>query len=325
MPEAQHESAVLEREGVKELSEITIVMAAYNGEAYVKEQISSILTGGFQDFVIHVYDDGSTDRTRDILRELASEHPDKLCFFANEKNKGVIRNFMEGANQADSPYVMFCDQDDIWLSDKISRTLLKMKEMEARKGKKVPLAVFTDARVVDEKLQELHPSFHGSSRLDAEKTDLCHLLMENKLIGCTMMINAAMAKKLSFVPEGVRMHDWWIGLIAAALGEIAYLPEATLLYRQHEKNVVGTKSFVSYVRNRLLTLSRQRLALRQNEEQAQALLDGFGSELSEEASAVLTAFAAMKTAGFFKKRYLLIKYGFWKTGWIRNAGVFLLI
>lgn len=309
---------------MKQLSEITIVMAAYNGETYMKEQISSILNGGFKDFVIHVYDDGSTDGTRDILRRLSLEYPDKVCFFANEKNKGVVRNFMDGAYAADSPYVMFSDQDDVWLSDKLSKTLKRMKELERERGA-VPLAVFTDARVVDRELKEIHPSFHGSSHLDAAKTDLPHLLMENKLIGCTMMINRAMAKKLSIVPEGLRMHDWWIGLIASALGGVAYLPEATLLYRQHEKNVVGTKSFAGYVGSRLSALGKQRLALKQTEEQAEAFLEAFALELSDENRAVLEAFAAMKTAGFLKKRYLLIKYGFWKTGLLRNIGVFLLI
>lgn len=300
-------------------------MAAYNGEAYIEEQVRSILKNGFKDFVIHVYDDGSTDTTRNILRRLSLEYPDKVCFFANEKNKGVIRNFMEGAYIADSPYVMFCDQDDVWLPDKLSKTLQKMKELESRKGANVPLAVFTDAKVVDKELGEIHPSFHSSSHLDTAKTDLPHLLMENKLIGCTMMINAAMAKRLSIVPKGLRMHDWWIGLIAAALGEMDYLPEATLLYRQHEKNVVGSKSFVGYVGSRLSALGRQRLALKQTEEQAETFLEVFGSELSGKNKAILEAFVTMKTAGFFKKRYLLIKYGFWKTGLLRNIGVFLLI
>lgn len=310
---------------MKQLSEITIVMATYNGETYIEEQICSILKNGFKDFVIHVHDDGSTDATRNILRRLSLEYPDKVCFFANEENKGVIRNFMDGAYATDSPYVMFCDQDDVWLPDKLSKTLKKMKELEGRNGENMPQVVFTDAKVVDKELGEVHPSFHRNSHLDTEKTDLPHLLMENKLIGCTMMINAAMVKRLSVAPKALRMHDWWIGLIAAALGDIDYLPEATLLYRQHEKNVVGSKSFAGYVGSRLSALGGQRLALRQTEEQAEAFLEVFGSELSGKNKAILEAFVTIKTAGFFKKRYLLIKYGFWKTGLLRNIGVFLLI
>lgn len=310
---------------MKELSEITVVMTAYNGRAYIEEQIESILKGDFSDFSIHVYDDGSTDGTRELLGELSKKYPDKLVFFPNPENKGVIRNFMEGACAAKSPYIMFADQDDVWVADKLSKTLQIMKEREKAVGKDKPIAVFADAKVVNEKLEEIAPSFHGNSHLDTSKVDFSHLLMENKLIGCTMMINQAMQKKLFVIPKKIRMHDWWIGLIGAAMGEIAYLPEPMLLYRQHEKNVVGSKTFGSYIKARVSALDKQKLALLQTEEQAEAFLSVFGDELSLEKKEIAEAFVAMKTAGFFKKRRLLFKYGFWKTGLVRNIGVFLLI
>ncbi|MFW5672083.1 MAG: hypothetical protein ACOCM8_07330 [Acetivibrio ethanolgignens] len=89
--------------------------------------------------------------------------------------------------------------------------------------------------------------------------------------------------------------------------------------------MVGIKSFANYVSNRLFALGRQRLALKQTEEQAEAFLEIFASELSGKNKTILEAFVAMKTAGFLKKRYLLIKYGFWKTGLLRNIGVFFLV
>lgn len=109
------------------------------------------------------------------------------------------------------------------------------------------------------------------------------------------------------------------------MGVVSYLPEATLLYRQHEKNVVGSKSFGSYVKARLSALNDQRLVLKKTEEQAEALLESFGAELPAEKKKIIEAFASLQRAGFIKKRCLLIKYGFWKTGLVRNAGVFLLI
>lgn len=300
-------------------------MAAYNGEAYIEEQINSILSGSFQDFSIHVYDDGSKDGTREIVRNLAEEHKGKIRLFANPKNKGPIRNFIEGARASESPYVMFSDQDDVWLPEKLSKSLAKIKERERAVGEQTPAVVFTDAKVVNGTLLELAPSFHGSSHLDASKTDLAHLLMENKLIGCTMIVNRAMVEKLARIPKGLRMHDWWIGLIGAALGDVAYLPEATLLYRQHGHNVVGSKSFGSYVKNRLLALGEQRRALEKTERQAGAFLKMFKGELSVEKRQILEAFVSLRAAGFVKKRYLIIKYGFFKTGLLRNMGLFLLI
>lgn len=307
------------------MSEITVIMTAYNGKNYIEEQIQSILTGSFQDFSIRVFDDGSTDGTRELLERLSKEYPEKIVYTANPQNKGVIRNFTEGAYEADSPYIMFSDQDDVWLPDKLLKTLEHMKEQEKKNGGRTPVVVFTDTKVVDEKLKELAPSFHGVSHLDPYKTDLAHLLMENKLIGCTMMINQPLREKLSKVPEKARMHDWWIGLIGASMGVVSYLPEATLLYRQHEKNVVGSQSFGSYVGARLSGLLEQRKVLKKTEAQAEALLELFGSELSSEKREIIAAFASLQSGGFIKKRRILIKYGFWKTGLVRNIGVFLLI
>lgn len=307
------------------MSEITVVMASYNGEAYIEEQINSILSGTFQDFLIQIYDDGSTDRTREIVKEIAKEHPGRVELFCNAKNKGVVRNFIEGAKNSDAPYVMFSDQDDVWLPEKLSKSLAGIKKREKEVGEGMPVVFFTDVKVVNGELMEIAPSFHESSRLDARKTDLPHLLMENKMNGCTMIINRAVVEKLGSVPGKLRMHDWWIGLIGAAFGDVSYLPEATLLYRQHEGNVVGSQSFLNYVRDRLSSVQRQREALKKTEEQAEDFLEVFGEELSEEKREVVEAFAALRRESFIRKRYLLIKYGFWKTGLIRNIGVFLLI
>lgn len=307
------------------MGEITVVMTAYNGEVYIEEQIMSVLEGSFRDFVLHVYDDGSTDRTRQILGELEQAYPDRIKFFANTVNKGVIRNFTEGARAAKSPYIMFCDQDDVWLPDKLLKSLERIKKEEKQCGEETPVVVFTDAVVTDEGLSARAESFHKSSHLNPQKTDLPHLLMENKLIGCTMIINAAMRDKLGTVPEEARMHDWWIGLVGAALGRVAYLPEPTLLYRQHEKNVVGSSSFQSYVKARLSSLGGQRLVLRRTQEQGAAFLRVYQKELSEEKKEILKDFEELLSAGFIRKRCLLIKNGFWKTGLLRNIGLFLLV
>jgi glycosyltransferase involved in cell wall biosynthesis len=307
------------------VKEITVVMTTYNGEAYVEEQLTSILKGDFKDFSIHVYDDGSTDGTRAILERYAAAYPEQVQIFFNPQNKGVIRNFMEGAALSDSPYLMFADQDDVWLFDKLKKSLAAIKKEEESVGSQVPVVVFTDATVVDENLSVLAASFHKSNHLNTKKLTLSRLLMENKVIGCTMIINRAMQKRLMPYPVGLRMHDWWIGLIGVALGRISYLPESTLLYRQHGKNVVGSKNFGNYVKKRVSALGEQRKALEKTEGQAAAFFAAFEPELSQKEKEVLKAFASLKTAGFFKKRYLLIRYGFWKTGVLRNIGVFLLI
>ena len=92
------------------------------------------------------------------------------------------------------------------------------------------------------------------------RVDLPHLLMENKLIGCTVMINQAVRRILqgSSLPQNARFHDGWLGLIAAAFGKISFIKEPTILYRQHENNIVGDKGFISYIASRVCNLRSQR-------------------------------------------------------------------
>lgn len=221
---------------------------------------------------------------------------------------------------------MFADQDDVWLADKISHTLEKMKETEQGQTE-IPVVVFTDAKVVDEKLQEISPSFHKISALDTTKTDLPHLLMENKLIGCTMMFNQATAKLLYAFPENARYHDWWIGLLAASMGRIGYLAEGTLLYRQHGNNEVGAQNFLSYMQARLHSIQKQKRTLSENEKQAAELLKIYQDEklLSGQAKEELDTFANLSEKGWFTRRKIVVTKGYLKTGTVRNAGVLLLI
>ncbi|WP_343210516.1 glycosyltransferase family 2 protein [Anaerolentibacter hominis] len=304
---------------------VSIVMTSYNGENYIADQIRSILDQTWGNFELTIWDDGSTDRTAEIVSEFCSRFPDKISFHKNVQNKGVVKNFLEGAQAARGDYVMFADQDDWWLEDKIARTLNKMKQLEGQCGKETPLAVFTDVKVTDGELFVTAESFHKSDRLDVTKTDLAHLLMENKLIGCTVMFNRALGGKLDYMPQKARYHDWWVGLIAASFGQIGYVKQPTMLYRQHGGNQVGDQSFKGYVAGRVSDSSGQRKAIADTISQGRELLEHFGAELPEEKTHILREFVRLADAGFLKKRYLLLKYGFLKSGLVRNLGLMVLI
>ena len=195
--------------------------------------------------------------------------------------------------------------------------------MEAQLGKELPIAVFTDATVVDGSLNKLHDSFFRTGKLNPLKTDLPHILMENKLIGCTVMINASLRRVLKsrHLPEKARYHDWWLALIAASCGKIGYLPEQTLLYRQHGNNVVGSTSFLSYVKNRITSLKKQKAAVLTLEKQAEEFLTLYWEYLTADSREVLRQFADLQKSGFIRKRVILLQYGFLKTGFIRNLGL----
>lgn len=309
------------------MSTIAIVMTTYNGENYVGQQIDSILASTFPDFEIFIYDDGSKDNTMSVLRGYESQYPTKVHVVQNEVNLGVTINFLNALSRTTTDYVMLCDQDDSWKSNKVAVTLKRMRHMEAQLGKETPMAVFTDAIVVDKDLNTIRSSFFCSSHLNPYKTDLPHLLMENKLIGCTVMVNAALRKVVMShpLPKEARFHDWWVALIASSLGKIGYVNEGTLLYRQHGGNVVGNTGFLSYFTNRISSLHNQKVALHSLQRQAEEFLNVYGDVLSEKNKKIIQCFANLNQKNFIQKRVIILHCGYLKTGIIRNIGLMFII
>ena len=305
--------------------QVHIVLATYNGERYIREQIDSILANTVKDISIEICDDGSADQTVKIAREYAEKH---ACIHVheNEKNLGYVKNFIAGIRRSRSPYLMLCDQDDIWDPDKIARTLAAMKGLEHECGNDVrrPLLIFTDAVNYDSETGKTLGSFHKNSHLNAEKTDPAHLLMENKCIGCTVMVNAAVLPYLETVPEEVRVHDWWLALICSHFGKICYLNETTLHYRQHRGNMIGGSGFFHYLKNRVSNIKKQRLALEQTFAQGRAFYRLFEKELPS-GDCPAAAFARMREAGFLRRRWYVIRYRFYKSGLLRNIALFFLL
>jgi glycosyltransferase involved in cell wall biosynthesis len=302
-------------------------MATYNGEKYVDEQINSILASNYQDLELFIYDDGSKDNTVSILRNYENQYPGKVHVYQNDSNLGHLMNFMHALSVTTADYIMFSDQDDVWNSNKAALTIKRMKHMEAQFGKDIPLVVFTDAIVVDQDLNSLNRSFFCSGHLNPYRTDLGHLLMENKLIGCTVMVNAALRRVLLSkpLPRKARFHDWWIALIAASYGKIGFVKEGTLLYRQHGGNVVGDTGFAAYVKNRISGLQQQREALEALYLQAGEFLELYGDTLSEKNREIIQNFAALPEKNFLDRRITILHYGFLKSGLLRNIGLLIIV
>lgn len=307
-----------------ETSQIHIVLATYNGEKYIREQIDSVLANSFSDFTIEVCDDGSTDKTKEIVNEYVKSHSN-ISLHENERNLGYVMNFLEGVKRSASPYIMLCDQDDIWHADKIEKTYNKMKELEAKHEKGEPLLVFSDAMNFDSENGQDIGSFHKSSHLNTKKVDMGHLFMENKCIGCTVMVNRAVLKYLTVLPEQIRVHDWWLAMICSAFGGISYLDETTLQYRQHSGNMIGGSSFKDYFKSRIADISAQRKALTLTFMQGEEFENQFGWQVNEKQRKMLHAFSSMRHATAIGKRYNMIRYGFCKSGFVRNVALFLLL
>ncbi len=306
------------------MDNICIIMATYNGEEFLEDQITSILENTYRDFVLHIYDDGSTDRTLEIIRSFAEQYPSQVVCHQNRANKGVILNFLQAVEELDADYYMLCDQDDIWLKRKIEKTLNYIRTLEDP-ARKLPVVVFGDAKVVNENLSVQADSFQKQSKYHPEHTDLAHLLMENKLLGCTIMFNRALKKKLYRFPPQIRMHDWWLGLVGTVFGTVGYLNEPLLLYRQHGTNIIGNPSYKDYIKNRTAQIERLQDILYRTCNQAEAFLALYEEELSKEQRTILHAFVTLPEQNWFVRRFRIIKYGFYKSGLIRNIGVLLVI
>ena len=221
-------------------SEVAIVMSTYNGSRYLREQIDSILAQDFKNWDLYIRDDMSSDDTGVILKDYEERYDNIHVVENNNINLGAKRSFLKLVESVNAKYYMFSDQDDFWLPNKISLTLGAMKSAEkVRPDVSIPILVHTNYRIVDSKLAELRTPPASFKNY----TDLSSLSINNCITGCTMMINEALKNLIGNVDtESVGMHDWWFGLIANCFGMVKYLPQVTILYRQHEGNVVGANT-----------------------------------------------------------------------------------
>ena len=304
---------------------VRILLATYNGEKYIGEMIDSILAQDYQDWQLVLSDDQSKDGTVSILEAYAEKYPDRITHYRSGLHFGNAQShFLHLLSRfADAPYIMFCDQDDIWHEQKVSGTLKKMKEIE-EVG--VPAVVHTDLRVVDGQLRELAPSFMSYSGLSGGRMQLKHLLVQNVVTGCTMMINGALAELANaHKPEGeILMHDWWLAMIGAALGKTGYLDQATINYRQHGNNTVGAKNTksLSYIMKKIRN-DGVRKAMEQTYAQAGVFLGAFGDLMAPEQRKAVADFAALKHCGPMARRVEFLRGGYYKYGLKRIIAQFI--
>ena len=313
---------------------VNIILSTYNGETYIGEQIESILDSEYPDFRLFVFDDVSSDKTPEIVSGYEKAHPEKICFVRNGHNKGCCRNFLEGLayafKNAPADYYVFCDQDDVWLENRLNVCLAHMRELEEEYSADTPLLEFTDAILVDEHTDSLGNTFFKADRLNTRNLEFSRILMENRVIGCTSFMNAALARKITdSTAQGfdkrIRFHDWWAALAASAFGRISFIDVPTVLYRQHGKNVVGQKDFSGYVKDRLKDAGDNRSRIRKTVAQASAFHKAYSSKLSDRNEELLREFIALGWAGPIERRRLILKNGFYKSGLIRNIGLLTMI
>ena len=235
---------------------IIVTLSAYNGSQYIAAQLDSILSQTTPPHLIIIRDDGSSDSTKVVLAHYAMQYPCIRLVKDNLGNVGIQRSgsILLKAVLAENPdYILYADQDDVWLPTKIEKLLAAILVIS---HDNMPALVFSDAAVVDENLALLHPSLRDLQKLDMPQTHLLKaLLLYCPALGCTMMFNRALLALMVDIPYANIIPDKWTLFFAAILGRVAFLPEVTILHRQHSNNVTGA---LHGIKRKTLTLKNVR-------------------------------------------------------------------
>ncbi len=312
--------------GFKGAPHVEILMSTYNGAAFLTEQLESIATQTHANWSLIVRDDGSTDETPRVIEGFRQLHPDKVRIAGNRGERlGASRSFATLLQFSTAPYVMFADQDDVWMEDKIEATLERMRNAEA-KHPGVPVLVHSDMEVVDSTLGIIAESFWRHQNLDPEERSLKTLLVHNNVTGCAMMLNRALADAAVPVPSEAIIHDWWAALVAAGLGRIEYIDRPMVRYRQHGENVIGSGGYsAGYHKERLTSFGRTAELLRRTVAQAGAFCAAYGDRLGGADRELARAFSTVLDRPRLIRPWVVLGRGIHARGFLRNLGIVVLL
>lgn len=305
---------------------ITVLMAAYQGRAYLKEQLDSILNQTVPGLAVLISDDGSGDGTWDVIEDYVRRYPGQVHGVRHVKKEGeslnpACANFFWLLAQAEGDYILLSDQDDVWNPDKVECMMDAMAESEAQWGADTPLLLYSDAVVVNCELEEIAPSFFEYQKIDCQRTELSQILVENPVTGAAAMMNGALLTRLRQAPQQCLMHDWWMALTASCFGRIVCIRQPLYRYRQHGRNTLGARETgsVEDIKRRMNQGEQVKENYRQMFAQASCFLEQFGGELTERQVEVLQAFLALPDQGPVGRFKSVCRYHFYKSSRLQTV------
>ena len=227
----------------KEETAIAILMATYNGERFIEEQIDSLLLQTNSQWHLYIHDDGSSDRTLEKIRNYITIHPDKITLLDYPAAGGACMNFISLMNNVNAPYYMFCDQDDVWKPTKIEKSICEMEKQEINNPDKA-IIVCSDLAVTDENLNVIHPRRSQYSALyPAYIRTFDDCAPTAAVTGCTMLFNQKAKECMEYPVKEIAMHDRWLCLsVLKHNGMLCWIDEPLMYYRQHGANCLGAGS-----------------------------------------------------------------------------------
>jgi len=259
------------------MEKVQVLLSTYNGEKYLKEQIESIIRQEEVELSILIRDDGSNDKTIQILTELAEKY-NNITFYQGE-NLGPARSFMELVkySEDDVSYYAFADQDDVWKSKKMITAIQKLQKHE-----EIPSLYISAVEIVDENLNSI-----GIKKVVGNPT-LEGAIIKNFAYGCTQVLNKKMRDIINqYEPNYLIMHDSWITRICYAIGGNVIIDENSYIqYRQHTSNVVGAKEGgLKKLKKQLTIAFKDNICMRVKI--AEELKNGYGDILTDHAKELI--------------------------------------
>jgi len=217
------------------LPEAQILLSVFNGQKFLAAQLRSIETQSVKNWICYIRDDSSSDSSFQLIQEFCNRDSRFVLVQDSLGNLGGIHSFeaLLNACQFPSP-IFFCDQDDIWLEDKL-KIILKIASAQEQ----ALWAISSDLILIDENSRLISASFHKHLGYQARNLTLPQLLAQNIFPGCSLCFSAKLKEIALPFPRGIPMHDWWIMLFAAALGQVVFIPQPLVAYRQHSEQFSG--------------------------------------------------------------------------------------
>jgi|GEM_PF-81262 len=302
---------------------VHIVMATYNGGLYIKEQLDSLLKQTYENWELLIRDDNSTDNTLDIIHQYQLHEPRIHLTVNTSPVKGACRNFAElfklKKNDPDCDYLMFCDQDDIWLPDKLAATFLTMRRMETEYPGQ-PALVYGNFQPVDVNAS----TFNGLYKLK-HSIKLQSLLSSNYVYGCTILINRAMIFEVDNIPNEAVNHDYWLALVAS-LNRSSFISKPMMYYRQHNNNasgnVSGNNSMLARLRRNLLAPERELNDLKKRLATFRLFLHRYQSQMSPKQQSMIEDYLNSFSTHRLNVCGAMLWHGIFRRGLLQTANSF---
>jgi glycosyltransferase involved in cell wall biosynthesis len=309
------------------MAAVHIVLATYNGDRFLAEQLGSLVAQSEPDWSLLVMDDGSSDRTPAIIDGAARNDGRVVRLPSPATRTGsaamAFNDLLTRSLELGGDYVFCCDQDDVWHQDKLRLVLAELRATEGES--RVPTLIHHDLEVVDSQLLPVAESFwvrmgfKPGSELIPQR-----LLSRNEVTGCALACNRALLEAALPIPDAAIMHDWWLALCAAYLGRLRPMPARLVKYRQHGGNAIGAKSVwfgLDPRTNWVAGWRRGDADFLDTVRQAQAFQERMSGRVAfgEDAARALNLYRQLPTLTLRERLAALHKARFWRGHWLLDA------